>query len=229
MKKTIFEYDGHPVTFENADTGQMINATEMAKPFGKRPIDFLRLPHTERFIEILKVRLSHNKNNEVIKTIRGRYNAGTWMHEKLALKFAAWLSPDFEIWVYDKIHELVTTGKTELDTRPGHGLIRSIRLIADQLEAHEKDIHHIKEDVSYLKEYVGDIEARLIVQDKNFLSVAAYCSLHNIDCPLDKAKQWGYKCTVLSKQLTKHFYHIHDPRFGRVGVYHTDVLKQIIQ
>gem|GEM_PF-4820113 len=31
------------------------------------------------------------------------------MHEKLALKFAARLSPEFELRVYDKIHELLTT------------------------------------------------------------------------------------------------------------------------
>lgn len=65
---------------------------------------------------------------------------GTWMDEKLALKFAAWLATNFELWVYDRIHELLTTGKTELQNRPSLNIIKSIRLIADQLEAHDKDI-----------------------------------------------------------------------------------------
>ena len=30
-----------------------------------------------------------------------------WMDEKLALKFAAWLDVDFELWVYDTIDEIM--------------------------------------------------------------------------------------------------------------------------
>jgi len=33
------------------------------------------------------------------------------MHRKLALKFAAWLSPEFELWVYDRIEELLLEAK----------------------------------------------------------------------------------------------------------------------
>ncbi|MFK7936942.1 MAG: KilA-N domain-containing protein [Saprospiraceae bacterium] len=170
-------------------------------------------------------------NNGILKVVQGgddKAAQGTWMCEELALEFASWLSPQFKLWMNDRIRELLKTGRTELEIQPGHGLIKSIRLIADQLEAHEKDIQLIKEDVSYIKEHVGEIEARLIVQDKNFLSIAAYCSLNNIDCPLDKAQRWGYNATVLSKQSGKHFYHIHDPRFGKVGVYHVEILEQII-
>jgi hypothetical protein len=29
-----------------------------------------------------------------------KQRSGTWMHRILALKFAAWLSPKFELWVY---------------------------------------------------------------------------------------------------------------------------------
>lgn len=263
MKKTVFEYKGYPVTFENGETGQMINATQMVQSFNdanqdnsnvksKRISDFFNLRQTENFVFSLHNSLITSQNENLrykekptirsvngenlarlypkcVKVVRGGHNAGTWMHETLALKLAAWLNADFELWIYQRIKELLQTGKTELDERPGFGLIKSIRMIADQLEAHEQDIRSLKEDMSDVKNYVGDIEARLVVQDKNFLSVAAYCSLNSIDCPLDKAQRWGYNCTVLSKKLNKHFYHIHDPRFGKVGVYHTDVLKQIIQ
>jgi hypothetical protein len=32
---------------------------------------------------------------------------GTWMHRVLALKFAAWLNPSFELWVYCTIENLL--------------------------------------------------------------------------------------------------------------------------
>lgn len=36
----IFQYNGSPITFQKGDS-VMVNATEMAKPFGKRCNDFL--------------------------------------------------------------------------------------------------------------------------------------------------------------------------------------------
>lgn len=37
-----FEYDGIPISFEFSDGNKMINAMEMAKPFGKPVANFLR-------------------------------------------------------------------------------------------------------------------------------------------------------------------------------------------
>ena len=36
-----------------------------------------------------------------------RQKTGTWMHRVLALKFAAWLNPEFEVWVYCTIENLL--------------------------------------------------------------------------------------------------------------------------
>lgn len=39
---------------------EMVNATDMAKNYGKRPVDFLKLESTEAFIEALKSDVSQN-------------------------------------------------------------------------------------------------------------------------------------------------------------------------
>jgi phage antirepressor YoqD-like protein len=88
----------------------MVNATEMAKPFGKSPYDFLRLDQTKKFIAVLTDRLASGIPVAVVNN--GGDNYGSWMHQKLALKFAAWLSPEFELWVYDRIEELLKLGFT---------------------------------------------------------------------------------------------------------------------
>ena len=71
------------------------NATELAKLFGKKPKDYLRLPSTQEYAEALaddlKVRKSHLK-----KIKKGKYG-GTWLHHELALDFAMWLSPQFKV------------------------------------------------------------------------------------------------------------------------------------
>ena len=105
----VFVYQENPVTFNTTDGGVMINLTEMAKPFSKLPADFLRLEQTKQFIEALSESLT--MGNPIIKTEAGKYG-GTWGHQKLALKFAAWLNPRFELWVYDRIEELMRHGIT---------------------------------------------------------------------------------------------------------------------
>jgi len=113
----IFEYEGNPITFIFENNQRMVNATEIAKPFkGKFVADFLRLKQTKDFIGALNVRYgnSHNDNKyEALKVVRGGTPQlqGTWMEERLALKFAAWLSADFELFVYDTLRDLILNEK----------------------------------------------------------------------------------------------------------------------
>lgn len=95
------------------------NATEIAALFGKRPIDWLRLPETERYIEALMKReaekqgKSEVKKSHFVKTKKGgdlsRQEAqGTWLHPKLAIAFARWCDVDFAVWCDEQITELLT-------------------------------------------------------------------------------------------------------------------------
>lgn len=233
-KITQFDYEGHNITFEFSDGQKMINATEMAKPFGKPVGNFLRLQSTKDYIVALKVRYSHlnnEKSKEVIRVVQAgdAKLQGTWMNEKLALKFAAWLSVDFELWVYDRIEELLKTGKTELQTRPAQNIVRSLRMIADQLEQHDLDIQNLKQDVSSIKDYIGDLEAKITSIDEQYYSVAGYCALNLINCPLDKAKKWGYNATKLSNLKGIDIGKAYDAKYGNINTYHIDILKQIVK
>ena len=108
--RQIFQYNGSPITFRLGDS-VMVNATEMAKPFGKRPVDYLRLPSTLELIAAI-VRKSHISENQLVTTLQGSSlnGGGTWMHEDVALDFAQWLSVDFKLWCNDRIKELLTQG-----------------------------------------------------------------------------------------------------------------------
>lgn len=234
-----FNYEGQTITFEFSDGNKMINATEMAKPFGKQVGGFLRTKETKQYIQLLEERyadLHIGQNREVLRVIKGGdtttggVSQGTWMDEKLALKFAAWLSPTFELWVYDRIFELLTTGKTELKQhQPNFGIIKTIRLIADQLESHERDISEIKSDIGEIKDYVADLEAKITSIDEQYYSVSGYCALNNIHCPLDKARQWGYQATKSSNQQNVPVGKAYDAKYGEVNTYHSEILRQVIQ
>lgn len=106
----IFQYNGSSITFQKGDN-VMVNATEMAKPFNKRPNDFLILKSTNELTNSLSAKTGIPVTGLVIVN-QGGNNQGTWMHEDLALVFAQWLSPDFYLWCNDRIKELLQYGMT---------------------------------------------------------------------------------------------------------------------
>lgn len=133
---SIFSFHGSNVTFKNEDGTVMVNATEMAKHFGKRPSKWLELPSTKEFLSVLSdVR---KLDNGGIQADRGGTNGGgtTWMHEDVAIEFARWLSPVFAIWCNDRIKELLTKGSTSLNIPKTYQ--EALRALADEVDRREK-------------------------------------------------------------------------------------------
>lgn len=110
MSNKVFSYDNNPITFQLGEA-TMMNATEMAKPFGKRPVDWLRYQQSQEYInELSKVR--NITLERLVQVTKGGVHSGTWLHEDVALEFARWLSPSFAIWCNDRIKELMRYGMT---------------------------------------------------------------------------------------------------------------------
>lgn len=103
----VYSYKGSEISFMSGDN-VMVNATQMAKPFGKSPKDFLKTEQTKTYVETLS-EVRKILSSDLVKVIYGD-NGGTWMHEDVALEFARWLSPAFAIWCNDRIKELLKTG-----------------------------------------------------------------------------------------------------------------------
>ena len=100
----------------------MVNATEMANAFGKRVDHFMRSDHAKEFIKVLlSTPFGGDKNILPLEKIHfANKKAGTFMHRVLALKFAAWLDPAFELWVYFIWSIQKPLGRT-CTTRAGQG------------------------------------------------------------------------------------------------------------
>lgn len=120
----IFNYNANPVTFRTIDGVLMVNATQMAKPFGKMVYDWVRLASTWAFVSALvetravsfarksrkhKTRtynLLQNSGLSIAKRGGLDIGGGTYFHEDIAIEFARWLSPAFAVWCNDRIKEL---------------------------------------------------------------------------------------------------------------------------
>lgn len=98
----IEKFQNTLIAFDTSN--EMVNATDMIRAFPeKRMNDFLRLKGTKEFISLLE----NNAGIPVFKSQQG-VNGGTWMNKWLAYEFAAWLSPEFRLFVYqtfDSFHK----------------------------------------------------------------------------------------------------------------------------
>lgn len=131
-KLQIFNYNANPVTFRAVDGSLMVNATQMAKPFGKQVSAWLRLPSTKAFLTaLIDVRLQNSNvrklhiekrkplnerelgTNNFVRAKKGGRGSGTYLHEDIAIEFARWLSPAFAVWCNDRIKELFRQGITQ--------------------------------------------------------------------------------------------------------------------
>ena len=110
MSNKVFSYDNNPITFQIGEA-TMVNATEMAKPFGKLVKDWLKNNQTKEFINTLST-VRNILLTDLVKVKQGGTAQGTWLHEDVALEFARWLSPAFAIWCNDRIKELMRYGMT---------------------------------------------------------------------------------------------------------------------
>lgn len=128
-QRANFSYNGTSVEFRLTEN-VMLNAAQMAKPFGKKPTHWLRLDSTKAFLFALqKSKLQKSNLTEIqdngkyqINSVYHSYygglvigqhggaNPGTWMHEDVAIEFARWLNPKFAIWCNDRIKEILRGG-----------------------------------------------------------------------------------------------------------------------
>jgi hypothetical protein len=174
MEIVHFIYKEHTIDFEpTANDNVMVNATQMAKIFGKDVYDFLKNDNSKNFIaECLKTDNSRFLNVEIMDDlIISKQKSGTWMHRILALKFAAWLDPAFELWVYVTIDRIINhyfreqrdamiekiTIKAKKEAKRQELLIKYpemaeyFELDNQEKQAHNKRMYAIKEQFKQLK------------------------------------------------------------------------------
>lgn len=112
--QTLF-YQEYPIQFELIDDQMYCNATTMFK------IGNARLDHwkdsviTKEYMEAI-TRNSGISENQLVITMPGspQSGGGTWIHERLIVNAARYISQDFAAWCDTKVAQLLRTGKVEL-------------------------------------------------------------------------------------------------------------------
>ena len=101
---TFYYRNISPVSFRNG----MVNATEMANAFGKRPIDYLKSMSAKKYFHSLAY-------DKLVDVTQVDNKQGTWMCEDLALDFARWLSLEARDWLELRIKGYKKIEQNELN------------------------------------------------------------------------------------------------------------------
>ncbi|KPX49009.1 DNA-binding protein [Pseudomonas syringae pv. helianthi] len=122
MKNVIpLEFEGRSVRFS---TDGWLHATKLAERFGKRIDHWLDNSDTLEYILALDEHLNgaqskvlDTRNSGYVKTSRARVDrgGGTWLHPKLAIHFARWLSAKFSVWCDARIEDILHGAPSALD------------------------------------------------------------------------------------------------------------------
>lgn len=213
----IKEYKGTPITFENKDGKVMVNATEMAKPFGRQPNDWLKTEQAQRMIKaITETKKIGSVENQLVVTVKGGNDLskqGTWMHEDVALVFAQWLSPEFYLWCNDRIKELLSNGVATINN-DDETILNAITILQKRIEESKARQKALEQKIAIDKpkvEYFDKLVDRQLLT--NFR---------------DTAKEFGIKPTDFINSLLEKGYIYRDKK-GNIKPYaqHTPELFEI--
>jgi hypothetical protein len=87
--------------------GEMLSLTDMHKAQGgdpaRQPANWLASADARRFIETLSDLNPGISGNDIVRSVRGGRQPGTWAHWQIAMAYAKYLSPAFHLWVNEVV------------------------------------------------------------------------------------------------------------------------------
>ena len=116
----VLQYSVSQIRFERIGGRLMVNATQMAKPFGLTPKDWLRTQQAKDLLNAATVR-QKCLTADLLEVRQGGTpeKQGTWMHEDIALPFAQWLSPDFYLACNNLLKHVLSKSALEVPSKHG--------------------------------------------------------------------------------------------------------------
>ena len=189
-----FSYENNKVSFDRKNDMLFVNATEMAKPFGrnKRPGNWLRTQPAIDYIN--EVAVAHICATADLQRITQGVDQeqGTWLQEDVALEFARWLSPKFALWCNERIKELVKQGYTSIENKFQIPQSFSEALLLAAQQAKELEVANLTINQQSLQ--LRD-QAKYVDYTQQILACPDLVSVTQI------AQDYGYSAVALNKML----------------------------
>ena len=148
------QYDGQELSFNEQG---WFNATQAASKFNKSVYEWVRLPDTQKYLEAL---IRKYGKIPYLKTKRGN-NGGTWLHPKLAVRFAQWLDIDFALWCDEQIDNLLRGKHPIFDKRrlrhqaaATYKAVSAVLQLSRQQQGKDTKPHHYMNEARLINEVI---------------------------------------------------------------------------
>lgn len=210
----VFNYNGSNVPMTRNENGVVyVNLTEIAKAFPNKNLS--KIVNSIEIKEYCKAlaEITNVSSADLLIVSKGGdvSKQGTWAHQKVALRVAQKLSPDFAVQVDTWIEELLTKGKVELRPAVPQSYSEALRQLADEVEAKEKAQLLLAEKSEQLDE------------SKEWYSIKRWAKKHRRNW---RDYSWR-KLKAVSYELGYEVKKIFDSNFDEVNIYHRVVFEAV--
>ena len=123
----------------------------------------------------------------------------------------------FKRWIaHDVIPSIRKTGMYSANLSPAEQLVAQAKMLLEQ-----------EKRMAALEDRVAIVAARVETRPEDSYSIAGYASVRGIKVDVNKAAMLGRRAVHLSQQYGYDVSVTPDPRFGKVNIYHSDILKTV--
>jgi phage antirepressor YoqD-like protein len=149
MNTVIYDYKGSQISFSN-EKNVMVNLTEVAKAFPEKNLtQIINSQEIKDYCDAL-TKLQNYSLADLLEVRRGGINPGTWAHQKVALRVAQKLSPDFAIWVDTRLEELLTSGITTI-SNDDEAILHAMTVLQQRVEENKQRLSKITAEKEQLR------------------------------------------------------------------------------
>ncbi|AVH63877.1 KilA-N domain-containing protein [Nostoc sp. 'Peltigera membranacea cyanobiont' N6] len=205
-----------------------VNATQMCHANNKSWGHYKERKSTKAYWTALSNDIGIPISSLVIEVDGYGSSQGTWIHPEIAIDLAQWVSVEFRIWANRTLMKVMMS--QEPVQQQSMTQVQLLAAIAKQLAEQEQ---HLLQQQQQQTEILHRLKAVEVEQDRvntpcgHKYSVVGFANLQGLEISVKEAGTKGRKASALCRKQGIEIERIHDPRFGKVGLYPESVLIEV--
>lgn len=167
-------YHGTQIAFELGND-VMVNLTDVAKAFpNKNLANILNSKEIKEYCDALS-KIQNCIFADLLTVRKGapELGGGTWAHQKVALRVAQKLSPEFAVWVDSKLEELLTTGVATV-SNDDEVIAQAMSVLQRRLEANQQRVQILQGTVDIQEQEIKTLAPKATYTDEVLQSTTTY-------------------------------------------------------
>ncbi|MCG6137186.1 MAG: KilA-N domain-containing protein [Nostoc sp. LLA-1] len=205
-----------------------VNGTQMCKANNKFLADYTKLKSTKQYLQALSNDMKILISSLVIEVQGHGSEQSTWIHPEIAIDLARWVSVEFRIWANRTLMKVIMG--IESVQQQSMTQVQLLAAIAQQMTEQEQRLLKKQQQQT---EILARLKVVEVEQDRfntpcgHKYSVVGFATLQGLEISVKEASAKGRKASALCRKQNIEIERIHDPRFGRVGLYPESVLIEV--